>query len=125
MWDFKAELSPSGPFRLGLRDLIADVPALPGAEDSELGALRSLFERAGLAEIGTRSINVTVEFPEFDTFWLAQTPSYAPTTKLIDTMSASDHARLIEAVRARLPTSSNGSIRYPARANAVTARANG
>jgi ubiquinone/menaquinone biosynthesis C-methylase UbiE len=125
VWDFMAELSPSGPFRLGLRDLIADVPALPGAEESELGTLRSLFDRAGLAEIGTKSIDVTVEFPGFEAFWLAQTPSYAPTTKLIDTMSASDHARLIEAVRARLPTSSNGSIRYPARANAITARVNG
>ena len=34
VWDFAPELSPSGPFRLGLREAIADLPVLPGTADS-------------------------------------------------------------------------------------------
>lgn len=125
VWDFMPERSPSGPFRLGMRDVIAMVPGLPGAEDTSLARLGFLFERAGLTEIAIRSIEVTVEFPDFDAFWLAQTPSYAPTTKIIDVMSSNERARLIEAVRARVTAGSDGSIRYPARANAIVGRVRG
>jgi len=75
IWDFGEELSPSGPFRLGLREVFAELPALPGTEDASRDALRSLFARAGLEDVVTRTIDVTVSFPSFDDFWLAQTPS--------------------------------------------------
>jgi ubiquinone/menaquinone biosynthesis C-methylase UbiE len=125
VWDFAAELSPSGPFRLGMRQLVADLPGLPGTNDSRLEALVSLFEQGGLDEIATRSIDVTVSFPDFEDFWLAQTPSYSPTTKMIAAMTKMDQARLIEAVRARLPIRRDGRIEYPARANAIKARVPG
>ena len=123
VWDFMPELSPSGPFRLGLRDVVGAVPALPGAQDSSLAALASLFERAGLSTVSTRAIDVTVTFSDFEAFWIAQTPSYAPTTRLIAAMSETDQARVREAVRARLPAATDATIRYPARANAVMGRA--
>jgi ubiquinone/menaquinone biosynthesis C-methylase UbiE len=125
IWDFAAELSPSGPFRRGMRQFGSDVPELPGADDSSLGALQSLFERAGLEEIATKSIDVTVTFPDFDDFWQAQTPSYAPTTKMIAAMTKSDRARLIETMRAGLPVFPDGRIEYAARANAIKARVPG
>jgi SAM-dependent methyltransferase len=121
VWDFVPERSPSGPFRLGMRDVLGDIPALPGTRDSELGTLNALFERAGFADLATTSIDVPVEFPDFDAFWTAQTPSYAPTTKTIEAMSGRDRARVTEAVRARIPTAPDGWVRYSARANAVRA----
>jgi hypothetical protein len=66
---------------------------------------------------------VKVSFSNFDAFWLAQTPSYSPTTKMIAEMKDGDRARLIEAVRAGVPTSPSGEIEYLARANAIKARA--
>ena len=116
VWDFGEELSPSGPFRSGMREVVADLPALPGSEDSSLGALRSLFGRAGLEEIATRTVEVTVSFPNFADFWLAQTPSYSPMTKMIAAMTISERARLTEAVRAHVP------IRETAGSNIVHAR---
>lgn len=121
VWDFGKELSPSGPFRLGMREVVADLPALPGTEDSSLDALRGLFARAGLEEITTRTIEVTVSFPDFDEFWLAQTPSYSPTTKIIAAMTTDERTKLTEAVRAHLPIRGDGRIEYPARANAIKA----
>lgn len=125
VWDFGAELSPSGPFRIGMRQVVSDLPVLPGTADSGLDALGSLFERVGFEEIATRSIDVTVSFADFEAYWVAQTPSYSPMTKLIAAMTFSDRARLIGAVRATVPTRPDGGIKYPARANAVKARAPG
>jgi ubiquinone/menaquinone biosynthesis C-methylase UbiE len=122
IWDFSEELSPSGPFRVGMREAVADLPALPGTEDSSLIALCRLFERAGLEDITTRTIEVTVTFPNFDDFWLAQTPSYSPMTKMIAAMTKNERANLTEAVRARVPFLGDGRIEYPARANAIRAR---
>ncbi len=122
VWDFGEELSPSGPFRLGMREVVADLPALPGTEDSSLGALRSLFRRAGLEEIATRTIDVTVSFANFDDFWLAQTPGYSPMTKMIAAMTTSERAKLTEAVRGHVPICRDGKIEYSARANAIKAR---
>jgi ubiquinone/menaquinone biosynthesis C-methylase UbiE len=125
VWDLAAELSPSGPLRLGMRRFGADVPDLPGAGDSGLAALRSLFERAGLERIATRTIEVTQSYADFDDFWQAQTPSYSPTTKMIAAMRKSECANLMESVRAGLPIRPDGSVEYSARANAVKAFAPG
>jgi hypothetical protein len=125
VWDFQAELSPSGPFRLALGEFVTGVPSLPGAEDSAPSRLRRLFEQAGFAEIVTTSFEVTVEFPDFAAFWAAQTPRYVPTTRMIDAMDQRERDRLQAAIRSRVEPSAAGVIRYAARANAVAARAVG
>jgi ubiquinone/menaquinone biosynthesis C-methylase UbiE len=122
VWEFGEELSPSGPFRLAMREVVADLPALPGTADSSVGALCRLFARAGLEEIATRTIVVTVSFPNLDEFWLAQTPSYSPMAKMVAAMTTSERAKLTEAVRAHVPVLGDGRIEYPARANAIKAR---
>jgi ubiquinone/menaquinone biosynthesis C-methylase UbiE len=123
VWDFKAELSPSGPFRRGLRQFGADVLELPGTKDSSLSALNSLFEQAGFESIATKSIEVTLPYADFDDFWHAQTTSYSPTTKIINAMTTSERGRLMEAMRAGMPIHPDGRIEYSARANAIKARA--
>ena len=66
--------------------MVADLPQLPGTHDSGWTLLDALFRRAGFDAIATRSIDVTVEFPDFEAFWTAQTPSYSPTTRIIAAM---------------------------------------
>lgn len=122
IWDFAAERSPSWPMRLGMRKFGMDVPEIPGTQDAGLGALTAMFERAGFEQIVTRSIDVMVPFPDFDSFWQAQTPSYSPTTRMIAAMPDTDRKKLIEAVRASLRAGLDGSIAYSARANAIKAR---
>jgi len=121
VWDFEAELSPSWPLRLGMRRMGVDVPPVPGSKASSLGTLISSFERAGFNKIASRSIDVTIPFPDFDDFWRTQTPSYSPIAKMIAAMTQSDRSRLIETVRAELPTGPDGRIEYAARANAIKA----
>jgi ubiquinone/menaquinone biosynthesis C-methylase UbiE len=123
VWDFAAELSPSGPLRRAMRRLSVPVPDIPGTEASRLEALHPLFKAAGLEQLETRTINVCLAYSNFQDFWQAQTPSYAPTTKIIATMKDSERKRLMRAVQSALPTGPNGSIEYCARANAIKARA--
>jgi ubiquinone/menaquinone biosynthesis C-methylase UbiE len=121
VWDFAAELSPSGPLRRGMRQCGADVPQIPGAVHSSLGALMTSFEQAGFEKIETRTIELTLPYSDFDDFWQAQTPSYLPATKMIGAMTKSERARLMETVRAGLPVRPDGRIEYSARANAIKA----
>jgi ubiquinone/menaquinone biosynthesis C-methylase UbiE len=122
VWDFENERSPSGPLRVPMRKCGAEVPQIPGTQASSLAALTALFEEAGLSDIATRTIEPTLSYPDFETFWHAQMPSYAPTTRIIDAMPAGERERLMEAVRGALPAGPDGTIRYSACANAVKAR---
>jgi ubiquinone/menaquinone biosynthesis C-methylase UbiE len=119
VWDFAEELSPSGPLRKAMRRFGADVPAVPGTEASGLRALRSLFEATGLDNIATRTIDICLSYENFEDFWQAQTPAYAPHTKIIAAMTDSDRMSLMRSVASYLPAGPRGTIEYCARANAI------
>lgn len=125
IWDFANERSPSGPLRLGMKSFGMDVPDIPGTQASGLDALLARFGQAGLEGIATRVIDVTVQFSDFDAFLHAQTPGYAPTTRMIAAMPDSERGKLLAAVRAGVPVSPDGTIAYPARAHAIQARVPG
>lgn len=122
VWDFAAELSPSWPLRRGMRRIGADAPPVAGTHDSSLDALASLFDRAGLEDIATISIDVKVAFDDLDDFWRAQTLHCAPTTDAISVMTRTERATLIDAIRSEIAVCSDGRIEYSARANALRAR---
>lgn len=122
VWDFEPELSPSGPLRRALKAMALDVAPMPGTQASGLPGLAALFERAGLADLVTTTIDVTVAFADFRDFWDSQTTSYSPTTKMVEGLSANERESLIEQVRKLVSVQEYGSIRYAARANAVKAR---
>lgn len=121
VWDFAEELSPSGPLRKAMRRVGADVPAIPGTEASRLPALQALFKGARLNRPETRVIDVCLMYENFNDFWHAQTPAYAPTTRIIEAMKASDRMRLMRTVESSLPHGPGGTIEYCARANAIKA----
>jgi ubiquinone/menaquinone biosynthesis C-methylase UbiE len=122
VWDFAEELSPSGPLRRAMRRQGLDVPVIPGTEASRREALQALFAAQGLQRIETRTIEVSLAYENFDDFWSAQTPGYAPTTKIIAALAEPERRKLMRAVESSLPSGPGGSIQYGARANAVKAR---
>jgi SAM-dependent methyltransferase len=121
VWDFAGERGPGSPIRAGLRQIGANPPTLPGADDTRLSALVSLFAGAGLKDIATRVIDVTVSFPNFNEFWRTQTPSFNPMGKLIAALPEPQREKLSNSVRDRLPADADGSIAYSARAHAIKA----
>lgn len=125
VWDFAANLSPTGPVRIGLSQIGTKTPLVSGTEESRPEALSSLFAEAGLQDIATRTIDVTMSFPNFNDFWQTQKASYSPTGKVIAALSETDREKLIEAVRASMLASRDGSVAYSARANAIKAHVPG
>jgi len=123
VWDFAAQRGPASLIRDGLHQVGAEPPPTPGTKHSGLEALTSLFARANLTDIGSRTIDVLMSFADFNEFWRSQTPSYTSTGKMIAALSETDREKVIDSVRARLPASPDGRITYSARANAVKARA--
>ena len=121
VWDFAEDLSPTWPFRLGLRELGVAVAPTPGAENSRLSALKRSFEHAGLKEVANRSIDVVSKFSDFEDVWISQTPNFNPIARQIAALEMNERTRLIEAVRAKV-LRPDGSIEYVARANAVSGR---
>ena len=122
VWDFAEEFSPSGPLRQAMRRLGIEVPAIPGAEASRLKSLQLLFATAALEKVETCTIDVCLAYGDFKDFWHAQTPGYAPTTKVIAAMTGRERMRLMRAVESALPSGPGGVIEYHARANAIKAR---
>jgi len=122
VWDFAENLSPSGPLRDALRRHGIDVPATPGTESSRPGALHALFADAGFEDIEARSIEVCLGYENFEDFWQAQTPSYAPITKVIAALPETERRRLMRAVESSLPYRPDRHIEYCARACAIQGR---
>jgi ubiquinone/menaquinone biosynthesis C-methylase UbiE len=122
VWDFTNGLSPNSPLQRTLRKVAGDQPVPPGVASSKMEAMHSLFAAAGFADIATTVIDVKLTYLDFDDFWDAQTPSFAPTTKAIAALSDKERVRFRESARAALPPSPDGSITYSARANAIKGR---
>jgi hypothetical protein len=98
------------------------VPEVVGTETSRLENLKDLFAAAGLEQAQTRTIDVCLAYESFEDFWDAQTPDYAPTTKLIRAMSDGEQKRLKRMLRESLPTAFGERVEFTSRANAVKQR---
>ena len=102
IWNFAAELSPSGPLRRAMRRMGIDAPPVPGTDTSGAAVLADLFKNAGLRGLDTNSFEVVVSFRDFEDFWRSQTSRYLPTTRLINAMSQRDRLTLMEVIRGYL-----------------------
>lgn len=123
VWDFETERSPSWPIRAGMRQLGMTVPAIPGVDISGLSSMRELFAGAGLEDVVSLSIDVTVRFRDFDQFWRSQTTRYSPTTTAIEAMPSTERDTLKRVVQGLLAGKPARSVEYSARANATKAHA--
>ena len=122
VWDFTEERSPSGPLRRALRQMGVAVPKVVGTEVSRLEDLKHLFDAAGLEQAQTRTIEVCLAYESFEDFWEAQTPDYAPTTKVIRAMREGEQKRLKRILRESLPAAIGERVEFTSRANAVKQR---
>jgi hypothetical protein len=122
VWDFASDQTPHGPVVRALRRLGFAAPAPPGGDNCSLNRLRTLFAEAGLLDVETSAIAIEVNFLHFNEFWSAQTPSFSPTTRLIDNFTQIERRQLIDVLHAELPVRKDGKIAYAVHANAVRGR---
>jgi ubiquinone/menaquinone biosynthesis C-methylase UbiE len=117
-WDMFGGGFPQEPIFQELRAMGFSPPNPPSAEASKIDVMQQLWTDAGLTDVDTRVIRVERSYRDFDDFWstVQGSPSLRAGTA---NMPDAKRAELIERVRHRLPTAADGSITYPAWANAV------
>ena len=122
MWDMASGCNTQRPMREALEAMGVELPPTPRIEFTRLDAMRDLLGSVGLDDVAGRTIEIQLEFANFDDYWTAQTGQATPITKPILAMSAEEVEQLKASLRKRLPTNTEGRITYMARANAVKGR---
>jgi SAM-dependent methyltransferase len=122
VWDFADGGHPDVPIQKGLKRIGVTPPAVVGTEETRLKSLAAMFAAAGLKDIATRKMNISLTYPDFDDFWVAQPPAYSPYGKAIAELSEGDRAKLKDTVRDSLRPGPGGIITRMACANAIRAR---
>jgi ubiquinone/menaquinone biosynthesis C-methylase UbiE len=123
IWDFAgvAEIAKHFSVAILARDPEgwSKVSAFRNSERTSLDALGSLFDEAQLEEVDTRPIEITVSFPDFDSYWAGNTAFTSTPIIYANGLPDEDRERLKAEVKALLPIAEDGSIEYMARVSAV------
>jgi SAM-dependent methyltransferase len=123
MWDVPGGGVPVSPVVRVLKKMGLPVAMPPHPEVSEIEALCSLCEEAGMTGIETRVFYIPVTFPDFETLWADTTLPIGPLGEQLQNLDDRTRAALRQQLQASLPTAPDGSITYEAFANAVKGRA--
>ena len=123
-WDILGGGFPQEPMFKELRAMGRNPPHPPSVEAANIDAMQGLWRGAGLTDIETRVITVKRSYSGFDELWSSLSAS--PSVKLsLEKMSPAEGAELKDRARRAVPTAADGSITYPAWANAVKGRVAG
>lgn len=122
VWDYAGEMQLMNHFWQAVVELD------PGAKDldertrfpvCQPDALVSLFRRAGLSAVETRSVDVPTVFSDFDDYWTPFLGGQGPAPGYALSLSEQGRNELRDRIRAGLPIAPDGSISLFARALAV------
>lgn len=122
MWNLPAGGLPLAPLFRALAEIGHPGSLPPSAAMSTPATLGRLWREAGLADVATTDIPITVSFSDFEDYWASQTLPGGPQTATLRKLSPEEIQALREALRTSLPTDAQGRIAYPALATAVRGR---
>ena len=105
-WDVAVELDPdAAPLHEGRRFPLC-----------RPDALRAAFAQAGLTAVDVAPLEIAMEFTGFDDLWEPFLGAQGPAPAYVASLPEDRRVRLREALRARLPAASDGSLALRARA---------
>lgn len=119
IWDFAGERATQGPLIKAIKDMGFDVPPVPRVEFSTGDKLREMFVAADLQEITQRTIDIQIEFANFDDYWSSQTGLVTPAVEPIMAMSSAEVDSLKSLLNKKLSANGDGRIGYSASVNAI------
>jgi ubiquinone/menaquinone biosynthesis C-methylase UbiE len=126
IWDIEGGGFTMEPIRRALNEF--DIPApVPGAEKARLDYLKNVWVSAGLEDVETNRIDITLPYEtlpyeDFDEFWNANTNIPNSVANAVGRLAPKDIELLGRKLQSALPKDSNGRIAYGAFANAVKGR---
>ncbi len=123
MWDGMGGGFVQQPLLEAVVAMNVDVPMNVSRKNSRIEELQGFFDKAGLDQVSTRTIRITLTYQDFDDYWTSQTAIANPAVQAIRKLSDADVERLKARLRERFSIERGGPIAYPAWANAVKGRA--
>jgi hypothetical protein len=124
VWDFAGRRATSQHLSAAIGELEgADTAPALSADSTGQEKLQSLFESAGLTDVVTHPIDISVTFRDFDDYWNSNTRFASPVGSTVKALSEDKRQKLKTLLKAQLPIADNGTIAYTARVNGVRARA--
>lgn len=103
VWDHAGGRGPLSPFWEVARQVdgqVSDESRLVGAREDDL---HHLFERVGLVNVASGTVEVTVQLASFEDWWEPYTMGVGPAGDHVARLAPAQRSRLEEACRARLP----------------------
>jgi ubiquinone/menaquinone biosynthesis C-methylase UbiE len=123
VWDFAGRSGTISHLNAGLREFHGvDTSGALNAESTSQDKLKELFVLAGLAEVETRPIEISVTYKDFDDYWESNTGFTSPAGNAVKALSEDKREELKQIVKSKLPVVEKGVISYTARVNAVKGR---
>jgi SAM-dependent methyltransferase len=119
MWDFAKGGVPLNPVTIAMRSLGLTPPSPPRPEASGAEVMHALWSGAGLEEIQSRAITITVAFADFEDFLESNSLPVGPLGKAIQEMSPAGQEQLRARLREQNPAGADGRIVFESRANAI------
>jgi ubiquinone/menaquinone biosynthesis C-methylase UbiE len=124
MWDVAGGGLPLAPVGRALKAMGKEYSRISDAA-ARRDTMQSLWQGAGLREVETSVIRITVDFASFDDFCDSNLVPIGPAGQVIAKMSPAELEELKAHLRKLLPTGAKGSIAYESFANAVKGRVPG
>ena len=122
MWDMMAGGVPVRPVYEALQKMGYDPALPPRAEASRREAMQDYWQKAGLENVETTVIRITVVHTDFESFWDANRRPSGQQGVVLTNMSPAEKEKARATLREILPIAADGSIRYESFANAVKGR---
>jgi ubiquinone/menaquinone biosynthesis C-methylase UbiE len=121
MWDVAGGGLPLAPVGRALKAMGKEYSRISDAA-ARRDTMQALWQGAGLREVETSVIRITVDFASFDDFCDSNLVPIGPAGQVIAKMSPAELEELKAHLRKLLPIAADGSIAYEAFANAVKGR---
>ena len=122
VWDYTQGGSPVAPVGAAMKAMGLDASRPPSAGATAVPALEELWRGAGFGAIETRTIDIPIEFADFEEFWETMTLPVGHAGMAIARMAPEERERLRRALRDRMPPGADGRVAYAARANCIKGR---
>lgn len=125
MWDIEGTGTPLTPMSEALESMGLTPGVVPNGPASGLEAMRGYWEGAGLVDVETRVIGLTVRHTSLDAFWDANFVPVGPMGPMLAAMTPDQQAELRAKLAEQLPIAGDGSISFEKFANALKGRVPG
>lgn len=122
MWDVAGGGLPSSHVAIAMRSMGIAPQLPPNAAASHADTMQDMWQAAGLAAVETRAFSISVGYSGFDEYWATHSLAVGPTGQAILRMDVTQKDELRSRLRDLLPTATDGTIAFEARANAVKGR---